>query len=101
MATPPSAGELASEITWGEVFAVLPFGNRTVIETLTGAQLSDGTAQRPHAGVRSGIRRGHRPLPAGVRAEDQLHVHASPPQAGSTPVVDRDVARRPTAPPAR
>ena len=29
----------AGEITWGEVFAVLPFGNRTVIETLTGAQL--------------------------------------------------------------
>ncbi len=27
------------EITWGEMFSVLPFGNRTVIETLTGAQL--------------------------------------------------------------
>ena len=37
--TPPTAGELAGEITWGEMFAVLPFGNRTVIETLTGAQL--------------------------------------------------------------
>ena len=37
---PPSAGEAVGEITWGEVFAVLPFGNRTVIETLTGAQLS-------------------------------------------------------------
>jgi 2',3'-cyclic-nucleotide 2'-phosphodiesterase (5'-nucleotidase family) len=37
--SPPSAGEAACEITWGEVFAVLPFGNRTVIETLTGAQL--------------------------------------------------------------
>jgi 2',3'-cyclic-nucleotide 2'-phosphodiesterase (5'-nucleotidase family) len=36
---PPSAGEQPCEITWGEVFAVLPFGNRTVIETLTGAQL--------------------------------------------------------------
>jgi 2',3'-cyclic-nucleotide 2'-phosphodiesterase (5'-nucleotidase family) len=39
--TPPSAGEAACEITWGEMFAVLPFGNRTVIETLTGAQLTD------------------------------------------------------------
>jgi 2',3'-cyclic-nucleotide 2'-phosphodiesterase (5'-nucleotidase family) len=38
--TPPSAGEQPGEITWGEVFAVLPFGNRTVIETLTGAQLT-------------------------------------------------------------
>jgi 2',3'-cyclic-nucleotide 2'-phosphodiesterase (5'-nucleotidase family) len=37
--TPPSAGEQPGEITWGEMFAVLPFGNRTVIETLTGAQL--------------------------------------------------------------
>jgi len=36
---PPSAGEAPCEITWGELFAVLPFGNRTVIETLTGAQL--------------------------------------------------------------
>jgi 2',3'-cyclic-nucleotide 2'-phosphodiesterase (5'-nucleotidase family) len=36
---PSSAGEQSGEITWGEVFAVLPFGNRTVILTLTGAQL--------------------------------------------------------------
>lgn len=39
LVTPPSAGEQPGEITWGEMFAVLPFGNRTVIETLTGAQL--------------------------------------------------------------
>jgi 2',3'-cyclic-nucleotide 2'-phosphodiesterase (5'-nucleotidase family) len=38
--SPPSAaGEAPCEITWGEVFAVLPFGNRTAIVTLTGAQL--------------------------------------------------------------
>jgi 2',3'-cyclic-nucleotide 2'-phosphodiesterase (5'-nucleotidase family) len=37
---PPSAGEAVGEITWGEAFAVLPFGNRTVIETITGDQLS-------------------------------------------------------------
>ncbi len=36
---PPTAGEQDGQITWGEVFAVLPFGNRTVILTLTGAQL--------------------------------------------------------------
>jgi 2',3'-cyclic-nucleotide 2'-phosphodiesterase (5'-nucleotidase family)/predicted AlkP superfamily pyrophosphatase or phosphodiesterase len=36
---PPSAGEAVGEITWGEVFAVLPFGNRTTIITLTGDQL--------------------------------------------------------------
>ena len=39
--SPPSAGEAVGEITWGEMFAVLPFGNRTVIETLTGAQLTE------------------------------------------------------------
>jgi len=36
---PPAAGEQPGQITWGEVFAVLPFGNRTVILTLTGDQL--------------------------------------------------------------
>jgi 2',3'-cyclic-nucleotide 2'-phosphodiesterase (5'-nucleotidase family) len=36
---PPSAGEGPCEITWGEMFSVLPFGNRTVILTLSGAQL--------------------------------------------------------------
>ena len=41
-----SAGEAACEITWGEVFAVLPFGNRTVIETFTGAQLTAGVPER-------------------------------------------------------
>ena len=37
--SPPSAGEQPGEITWGEMFAVLPFGNRTTILTLTGDQL--------------------------------------------------------------
>lgn len=37
--SPPSAGEADCEITWGEMFAVLPFGNRTVIETLSYDQL--------------------------------------------------------------
>lgn len=39
MCLPASVGENACEITWGETFAVLPFGNRTIIVTLTGAQL--------------------------------------------------------------
>ncbi|MFO1323626.1 MAG: 5'-nucleotidase C-terminal domain-containing protein [Burkholderiales bacterium] len=36
---PPTAGEQPCQITWGEAFSVLPFGNSTVILTLTGAQL--------------------------------------------------------------
>ncbi len=39
--TPPAADEASGEITWGEVFSVLPFGNRTVLFTLTGAQLEE------------------------------------------------------------
>ena len=39
LVTPPTAGEQPGEITWGEMFSVLPFGNRTTILTLTGAQL--------------------------------------------------------------
>ena len=39
LCAPPTAGEQPGEITWGEMFSVLPFGNRTVILTLTGAQL--------------------------------------------------------------
>ncbi|HKA82353.1 MAG TPA: 5'-nucleotidase C-terminal domain-containing protein [Acidimicrobiales bacterium] len=35
----PSAGEGPGVITWGEMFGVLPFGNRTTILTLTGDQL--------------------------------------------------------------
>lgn len=38
---PPASGEQPCEITWGELFAVLPFGNNTVIETVTGAQLEE------------------------------------------------------------
>ncbi len=37
---PPSGGEASCQITWGEAFAVLPFGNSTVILTLTGEQLT-------------------------------------------------------------
>jgi 2',3'-cyclic-nucleotide 2'-phosphodiesterase (5'-nucleotidase family)/predicted AlkP superfamily phosphohydrolase/phosphomutase len=34
-----SGGEQVGEITWGEAFAVLPFGNATTIETITYEQL--------------------------------------------------------------
>ena len=65
--TPPSAGEAACEITWGEMFAVLPFGNRTVIETLTGDAAGTGIPQRLLAQVQPGDRDG--PLPADLRPE--------------------------------
>ena len=80
---PPSAGEQACEITWGEMFAVLPFGNRTVIETLTGAQLEQAFINGFSPVCNSGDR--DRPLPAGLRAEGDLHVQRD--DAGG----DRDV----------
>jgi 2',3'-cyclic-nucleotide 2'-phosphodiesterase (5'-nucleotidase family) len=55
---PPSAGEQPCEVTWGEVFSVLPFGNRTVIETLTGAQLEqaflNGFSPKCNAAIATG-----------------------------------------------
>ena len=37
--TAATGGEAPGQVTWGEMFAVLPFGNQTTIITLTGAQL--------------------------------------------------------------
>ena len=74
LSAPPTAGEQPGEITWGEVFAVLPFGNRTVIETLTGAQLRAALlsglspaatrTSRPAASRRSRVSRSRTTAPA-------------------------------------
>ena len=40
------------EITWGEAFAVLPFGNSTVIETVTYEQLRGRAGERLPPAVR-------------------------------------------------
>jgi 2',3'-cyclic-nucleotide 2'-phosphodiesterase (5'-nucleotidase family) len=80
--TPPSAGEAPGEITWGEMFAVLPFGNRTVIETLTGAQLTtaflNGFAPFCDPAFAGGT--GRFPQVSGLKV--QFHC------TGTTPVVD-------------
>jgi 2',3'-cyclic-nucleotide 2'-phosphodiesterase (5'-nucleotidase family) len=49
-------GEAPGQITWGEAFAVLPFGNSTVIETVTYEQLVAALANgfRPPCGDSSG-----------------------------------------------
>jgi 2',3'-cyclic-nucleotide 2'-phosphodiesterase (5'-nucleotidase family) len=58
LVTPPTAGEQPGEITWGEMFSVLPFGNRTVILTLTGAQLEqaflNGFSPKCNAAISTG-----------------------------------------------
>ncbi len=77
---PPSGGEAVNEITWGEVFAVLPFGNRTVIETLTGDQLRAALLNGFSPVCNTAIATGRFPQVAGLR----LRFHCE----GTTPVVD-------------
>jgi 2',3'-cyclic-nucleotide 2'-phosphodiesterase (5'-nucleotidase family) len=77
--TPPSAGEAAGEITWGEMFAVLPFGNRTVIETLTGAQLTQALLNGFSPVCNSAVATGRFPQVAGLKLEFSC--------TGTTPVV--------------
>lgn len=79
--TPPSAGEAAGQITWGEVFAVLPFGNRTVIMTLTYANLKAGLENgfKPPCGDVAGGT-GRTPQLSGIK----VTFHCT----GNVPVVD-------------
>jgi 2',3'-cyclic-nucleotide 2'-phosphodiesterase (5'-nucleotidase family) len=78
---PPAAGEQPGEITWGEVFAVLPFGNRTVIETLTGADLTAAFLNGFSPVCNSQIATGRFPQVSGLK----LAFHCN----GTTPVIDQ------------
>jgi 2',3'-cyclic-nucleotide 2'-phosphodiesterase (5'-nucleotidase family)/predicted AlkP superfamily pyrophosphatase or phosphodiesterase len=78
--SPPSAGEQPCEITWGEMFAVLPFGNRTVIETLTGAQLTAAFENGFSPSCNVAIATGRFPQVSGMKV--QFHCN------GLVPVVD-------------
>jgi 2',3'-cyclic-nucleotide 2'-phosphodiesterase (5'-nucleotidase family) len=76
---PPSAGEQPCEITWGEMFAVLPFGNRTVIATYTGAQLEQAFLNGFSPACNSAISTGRFPQISGLKATFAC--------SGTTPVV--------------
>ena len=76
---PSSAGEQPGEITWGEVFAVLPFGNRTVILTLTGAQLEQAFLNGFSPSCNPAIATGRFPQISGLKATYTCN--------GTTPVV--------------
>ncbi len=76
LVTPPSAGEQPGEITWGEMFAVLPFGNRTTIFTLTGGSAADGVRQRLLArSATSQVNTGRFPQISGPEGDVPLHRH--------------------------
>jgi 2',3'-cyclic-nucleotide 2'-phosphodiesterase (5'-nucleotidase family) len=77
--TPPSAAELPGQITWGEVFAVLPFGNRTVIITLTGAQMREAFLNGFSPSCNPAIATGRTPQISGLKATFTCN--------GTTPVV--------------
>ena len=64
---PPSGGEQSCEITWGEAFAVLPFGNSTVIETLTGDLLSQAMMNGLSPKCDSAISTGRFPQASGLK----------------------------------
>ena len=86
---PPSASEAVGEITWGEMFAVLPFGNRTVIETLTGAQLTEALTNGFSPVCNPAIATGRFPQVSGLK----VTFHCS----GTTAVVD-SIAKAPDGP---
>jgi 2',3'-cyclic-nucleotide 2'-phosphodiesterase (5'-nucleotidase family) len=79
--TPPSAGEQPGQITWGEVFAVLPFGNRTVILTLNGMQLREALLNGFSPVCNPAIATGRFPQVSGLK----LAFHCN----GTTPVIDQ------------
>ncbi len=79
LCAPPSAGEAVCEITWGEMFAVLPFGNRTAILTLTGAQFEQALLNGFSPFCNSAIATGRFPQLSGFRTTFACN--------GTTPVV--------------
>ena len=79
LVTPPSAGEQPGEITWGEMFAVLPFGNRTVILTLTGAQLEQAFLNGFSPACDPNVHTGRFPQLSGIRVTFTCN--------GTTPVI--------------
>jgi 2',3'-cyclic-nucleotide 2'-phosphodiesterase (5'-nucleotidase family) len=74
------AGEAISDVTWGEVFAMLPFGNRTVIITLTGTQLRDAMLNGVSPVCNPTIATGRFPQVAGLKVSYDCN--------GTTPVIN-------------
>jgi len=86
---PPSAGEAACAITWGEMFSVLPFGNRTVLETLTGAQLTTAFLNGFSPKCNSAIATGRFPQISGLKVQYHcINAIPDPLNAVDTPVID-------------
>ena len=74
-----AGGEQPGQVTWGEMFAVLPFGNQTTIITLTGAQLQQAFLNGFSPFCNPAIATGRFPQIAGLRVTFAC--------SGTTPVV--------------
>ena len=74
-----AGGEQPGQVTWGEMFAVLPFGNQTTIITLTGAQLREAFLNGFSPFCNPAVATGRFPQIAGLRATFSC--------SGTTPVV--------------
>ena len=79
----PTGAEGVGEITWGEVFAVLPFGNRSTIITLTGADMKTAFENGFSAVCNSAINTGRFPQISGLKVQ----YHCAGPNP-SVPVID-------------
>ena len=85
----PGAPDGPGQITWGEMFAVLPFGNSTVILTLNGAQLRTAFLNGFSPVCNPAIATGRFPQVSGLK----VTFHCD----GTTPVVD-GMWKAPTGP---
>ncbi len=98
---PPSAGEGSCVITLGELFAVLPFGNATVVETLTGAQMKTAFVNGFSPACNVTVNTGRFPQIAGLRAMFHCNgtavvldgVWKTPDGAPEVPLADTDTVR--------
>ena len=75
----PTGPEGAGQITWGEVFAVLPFNNRAALVTVTGAQLRDALLNGLSPACNPNIATGRFPQVANLRIRYRCE--------GTTPVI--------------
>jgi 2',3'-cyclic-nucleotide 2'-phosphodiesterase (5'-nucleotidase family) len=65
----PTGPEASGEITWGEVFAVLPFNNRAALVTVAGAQLRDALLNGLSPACNPNIATGRFPQVANLRIQ--------------------------------
>ena len=68
-ATQPGGVDAPGQITWGEVFAVLPFNNRAALVTVTGAQLREALLNGLSPACNPNIATGRFPQVANLRIQ--------------------------------